>query len=144
MVGEPSHMKQLSLNHMCKIGLTSTAQTQCGHASRNSRDMTLQLVVVVWMGVGMRINDDDYISFYMWVVQQTDPKKFPNIFSNFSLKYFWQKNVKCFNFSLQGEGEGRMSLMEQYFLHYIVILSRSEEGEVLLDYVIPFNGCHFS
>ena len=46
-------------------------------------------------------------------------------------------------FHVKGEGEGRMSLMEQYFLHYIVILS-SEEGEVLLDFVIPFNGCHFS
>jgi hypothetical protein len=73
---------------MCKIGLTSTAQTQCGHASRNSRDMTLQLVVVVWMGVGMRINDDDYM---MTMVQQTDPKNFPTFFQIFHLNIFGRK-----------------------------------------------------
>jgi hypothetical protein len=26
MVGEPSHVKQLSLNHVCKIGLSSSSE----------------------------------------------------------------------------------------------------------------------
>ncbi len=41
MVEEPSHVKQLSLNHLCKIGLKKQTYTYIIHAKRLflSRDM---------------------------------------------------------------------------------------------------------
>jgi hypothetical protein len=38
MVEEPSHVKQLSLNHMCKIGLTAAEMALCGNLGPKSQN----------------------------------------------------------------------------------------------------------